>query len=299
MDMPITVPRASVTQSADDLKARDMVLCRFPEVDMVVGKAGRAETPTDPAPMDMIETMVNFRPREFWPRRKLLAPTPTPGPPDARRLVAGGPDPPRARSRSAARRDARGSWPRSCPGSTPRCANMPTSATREFVRERGAELGATSHDGLTPRAAGPLARARPGARRRAARPRRRGLHPAGDRGPAGPDCGATDPEVAAALAEVRRHRETPPAPVAAGRGPSPSAWAGRPRPPTSPPIPRLDAVQDGARDGVRPAARALAEGAGRAGRLRLASSTGRCRCRAGRTSGRCRSRTASTCSPPA
>jgi Cu(I)/Ag(I) efflux system membrane protein CusA/SilA len=48
-----------------------MVLCRFPEVDMVVGKAGRAETATDPAPMDMIETMVNFRPRELWPRRKL------------------------------------------------------------------------------------------------------------------------------------------------------------------------------------------------------------------------------------
>src|SRR5262249_31564688 len=40
MDMPITVPRASVTQSADDVKARDMVLCRFPEVAMVVGKAG-------------------------------------------------------------------------------------------------------------------------------------------------------------------------------------------------------------------------------------------------------------------
>ncbi len=73
MDMPITVPRASVTEAVDDLKARDMVLCRFPEVDMVVGKAGRADTPTDPAPMDMIETMVNFRPRELWPRRKLGA----------------------------------------------------------------------------------------------------------------------------------------------------------------------------------------------------------------------------------
>jgi Cu(I)/Ag(I) efflux system membrane protein CusA/SilA len=71
MDMPITVPRASVAEAVDDLKARNMVLCRFPEVDMVVGKAGRAETPTDPAPIDMIETMVNFRPREFWPRRKL------------------------------------------------------------------------------------------------------------------------------------------------------------------------------------------------------------------------------------
>ncbi len=71
MDMPISVPRASVTQSTDDLKARDMVFCRFPEVDMVVGKAGRAETPTDPAPLDMIETMINFRPPEFWPRRCL------------------------------------------------------------------------------------------------------------------------------------------------------------------------------------------------------------------------------------
>ena len=72
MDMPITVPRASITEAADDLKARDMVLCRFPEVDMVVGKAGRAESPTDPAPTDMIETMVNFRPRDLWPKRKLL-----------------------------------------------------------------------------------------------------------------------------------------------------------------------------------------------------------------------------------
>ncbi|WP_435005587.1 efflux RND transporter permease subunit [Tundrisphaera lichenicola] len=71
MDMPITVPRASVTESADDLKARDMVLCHFPEVEMVVGKAGRAESPSDPAPMDMIESMVSFRSREYWPRRKM------------------------------------------------------------------------------------------------------------------------------------------------------------------------------------------------------------------------------------
>ena len=72
MDMPITIPRASITQSADDLKARNMVLCRFPEVAMVTGKAGRAETPFDPAPLDMIETMVEFRPREMWPKRRLL-----------------------------------------------------------------------------------------------------------------------------------------------------------------------------------------------------------------------------------
>jgi len=73
MDMPITVPRASISQAADDLKARDMMFCRFPEVAMVVGKAGRAETPTDPAPLEMIETMIDFRPREFWPKRKLRA----------------------------------------------------------------------------------------------------------------------------------------------------------------------------------------------------------------------------------
>jgi Cu(I)/Ag(I) efflux system membrane protein CusA/SilA len=72
MDMPISVPRASITQAADDVKARDMVLCRFPEVQMVVGKAGRAETPFDPAPLDMIETMIELRPQELWPRRRLL-----------------------------------------------------------------------------------------------------------------------------------------------------------------------------------------------------------------------------------
>ena len=72
MDMPITVPRASISRSADDLKARNMVLCRFPEVQMVTGKAGRAETPFDPAPLDMIETMIEFRAHEFWPRRRLV-----------------------------------------------------------------------------------------------------------------------------------------------------------------------------------------------------------------------------------
>jgi Cu(I)/Ag(I) efflux system membrane protein CusA/SilA len=72
MDMPITTPRASIAQSGDDLKARNMVLCRFPEVHMVVGKAGRADTPFDPAPLDMIETMIEFRPHNWWPKRRLL-----------------------------------------------------------------------------------------------------------------------------------------------------------------------------------------------------------------------------------
>jgi Cu(I)/Ag(I) efflux system membrane protein CusA/SilA len=71
MDMPITIPRASVMQSGDDLKARDMQLCRFPEVHMVVGKAGRIDSAFDPAPLDMIETMIEFRPEEWWPHRKI------------------------------------------------------------------------------------------------------------------------------------------------------------------------------------------------------------------------------------
>jgi len=71
LDMPITSPRVSVTQAADDLKARDSLLRRFPEVEMVVGKAGRADTPTDPSPLDMVESVITLRPKEYWPRRKL------------------------------------------------------------------------------------------------------------------------------------------------------------------------------------------------------------------------------------
>ena len=71
LDMPVTIPRASITEVSDDLKARDVLLRSFPEVSLVVGKAGRAETPTDPAPPDMVETVVNLRPREHWPKREL------------------------------------------------------------------------------------------------------------------------------------------------------------------------------------------------------------------------------------
>ena len=71
LDMPVTVPRASVAETADDLKARDAMLRRFPEVEMVVGKSGGAETPTDPSPLEMLETIVTLRPKEFWPKRML------------------------------------------------------------------------------------------------------------------------------------------------------------------------------------------------------------------------------------
>jgi Cu(I)/Ag(I) efflux system membrane protein CusA/SilA len=74
LDMPVTVPRASITQTADDLKARDALLRGFPEVESVIGKSGRADTPTDPAPLDMVETFVNYRPPELWPKRVLKYP---------------------------------------------------------------------------------------------------------------------------------------------------------------------------------------------------------------------------------
>lgn len=71
MDMPVTIPSASVAQVRDDLVARDALLRRLPEVDLVVGKAGRADTPTDPSPVDMVETVITLRPREHWPHRAL------------------------------------------------------------------------------------------------------------------------------------------------------------------------------------------------------------------------------------
>jgi Cu/Ag efflux pump CusA len=71
VDMATGVPRASVTETADDLKARDAILRQFPEVESVIGKSGRADTPTDPAPLEMFESFINFRPKELWPKRAI------------------------------------------------------------------------------------------------------------------------------------------------------------------------------------------------------------------------------------
>lgn len=71
MDMPTTTPNVNITQAGDDLKERDQLLKQFPEVHQVVGKSGRAETPTDPAPIDMVETVVSLRPEAWWPKRTL------------------------------------------------------------------------------------------------------------------------------------------------------------------------------------------------------------------------------------
>ena len=58
-------------QASADLKTRDAIIRRFPEVELIVGKAGRADTPTDPSPLDMVESVITLRPKEHWPKRKL------------------------------------------------------------------------------------------------------------------------------------------------------------------------------------------------------------------------------------
>lgn len=64
--MPTTMPGISITQAQRVLQATDVILKRFPEVDRVLGKAGRAETPTDPAPLSMLETVITLKPRTQW-----------------------------------------------------------------------------------------------------------------------------------------------------------------------------------------------------------------------------------------
>lgn len=66
--MPTTMPGISVAQAQRVLVATDAILKQFPEVDRVLGKAGRAETPTDPAPFSMLETLITLRPRLEWRR---------------------------------------------------------------------------------------------------------------------------------------------------------------------------------------------------------------------------------------
>jgi len=66
--MPTTMPGISVTETQKLLQVQDKVLKSFPEVDLVFGKAGRAETATDPAPFSMMETVINLKPESEWPK---------------------------------------------------------------------------------------------------------------------------------------------------------------------------------------------------------------------------------------
>jgi copper/silver efflux system protein len=64
--MPTTLPGISIRQAEQLLQASDHIIGQFPEVDHVLGKAGRAETATDPAPLSMLETVIILKPRAAW-----------------------------------------------------------------------------------------------------------------------------------------------------------------------------------------------------------------------------------------
>jgi len=77
MYMPVTDPAISIDEALKITSKQDAILKSFPEVEWAVGKSGRAETSTDPAPVNMNETIVNLKPPEQWrpgmTREKLIA----------------------------------------------------------------------------------------------------------------------------------------------------------------------------------------------------------------------------------
>jgi Cu(I)/Ag(I) efflux system membrane protein CusA/SilA len=68
--MPTTMPGISVGEAQKLLQVTDRIISKFPEVERVMGKAGRAETPTDPAPLSMLETVITLKPKEKWRNRE-------------------------------------------------------------------------------------------------------------------------------------------------------------------------------------------------------------------------------------
>ncbi len=64
--MPVTVPGISPQSAGDLLELQDKILRAFPEVQRVFGKVGRSETPTDPAPLSMVETTILIKPQDQW-----------------------------------------------------------------------------------------------------------------------------------------------------------------------------------------------------------------------------------------
>ena len=66
MYMPTTLPGLSVTKAAELMQMQDRIIKSFPEVESVFGKAGRAQTATDPAPTEMFETIINLKPKSEW-----------------------------------------------------------------------------------------------------------------------------------------------------------------------------------------------------------------------------------------
>ena len=67
MWMPVTDPSISLSKATELLREQDRIILQDPAVASVVGKIGRAETSTDPAPINMTETIVTFKPKDQWP----------------------------------------------------------------------------------------------------------------------------------------------------------------------------------------------------------------------------------------
>ncbi len=66
MYMPSSLPGMSVTKAAEVMQLQDRIIKNFPEVASVFGKAGRANSATDPAPVEMFETVINLKPEGEW-----------------------------------------------------------------------------------------------------------------------------------------------------------------------------------------------------------------------------------------
>jgi len=64
--MPVTLPNASITEVNRIVQVQDAIIMSVPEVETVLGKAGKAESSTDPAPVSMIESIIKLRPKEEW-----------------------------------------------------------------------------------------------------------------------------------------------------------------------------------------------------------------------------------------
>lgn len=64
--MPMTLPGISIDEARERMMQQNRIIAAFPEVESVIGKAGRAETATDPAGLDMFETIVNLHPETSW-----------------------------------------------------------------------------------------------------------------------------------------------------------------------------------------------------------------------------------------
>ena len=66
--MPVTLPAINITEARRIIQVQDAILAKHPAVKYVLGKVGRAETATDPAPVSMFETIVELKPKSEWPR---------------------------------------------------------------------------------------------------------------------------------------------------------------------------------------------------------------------------------------